>query len=107
MPNITDIQIIRHMTHWRTLERHYIAIMQCRGTERDAEQRREESEVAMKEQYNTAMCRWYGKELKDVSQREQEKCYAEAGLECINCTELEGKESESDINGRDQAAGWQ
>ena len=81
--------------------------MQCRETEGDAGQHGEESGGVMKERYNTAMCRWYGKELKDVSQREQEKCYAEAGLECINCAELEGKESESDFNGRDQKAGRQ
>ena len=33
-------------------------------------------------------CRWYEKDLRDVSEHEQEKCYADAGLECERCQEL-------------------
>jgi hypothetical protein len=40
------------------------------------------------------ICRWYGKELKDVTEHEQERCYEQAGRECLNCEELVTKDNE-------------
>jgi hypothetical protein len=34
------------------------------------------------------ICRWYKKELKDVTENEQEKCYEQAGRTCLDCGEL-------------------
>lgn len=31
-------------------------------------------------------CRWYSKELENVTENEQEKCYEQAGRECLRCT---------------------
>lgn len=41
-------------------------------------------------------CMWYEKNLRDISEHEKEKCYTEAGLECLSCLEIEyrGKEKE-------------
>lgn len=41
-------------------------------------------------------CRWYDKNLRDVSEHEQEKCYIETGQECINCPEVECREVKED-----------
>ena len=42
-------------------------------------------------------CRWYEKDLRDVSEHEQEKCYVDAGLECTRCQELViGEEDEKE-----------
>lgn len=39
-------------------------------------------------------CEWWNKELKDVFEHEQERCYEEAGLECAKCEYLKVKKEE-------------
>ena len=35
-----------------------------------------------------SFCKCYSKELKDVTEREKERCYERTGRECIGCSEL-------------------
>lgn len=37
-------------------------------------------------------CRWYDKDLPDVTEWEQEKCWDECKRECLTCPELKGNE---------------
>lgn len=42
-----------------------------------------------------AFCRWYKKDMKDLSEHEQEQC-AENGQECCECSDLIIKDKEKD-----------
>lgn len=53
-------------------------------------------------------CRLYEKDLRDVSEHEQENCYVDAGLECERCQDLViGDERNGSIYSRPEETGFE
>lgn len=51
----------------------------------------------------TAFCKWHNKPLAELSERERQRCYEDAGLECESCENMtrKGDEDEEDAQAED------